>query len=113
MFRAHDVPADGDCLFHSLKVLLNLQISVAQLSAQVVDCMETREFLETDERFNIINEHLLRDAGWTNERILGPQGFVDSDGDQLDQVMSYVCSTQQILTIYTASVLHYCGSDRV
>ena len=46
VFRAHNVPADGDCLFHSIKILLDLQISVAQLRAQVVNYMET---LETDE----------------------------------------------------------------
>ena len=74
------MPADSDCLFHSIKILLDLQISVAQLRAQVVDYTET---LETDERFDIINVHLLHDAGWTIERILGPQGFVDWDGDQV------------------------------
>ena len=77
VFNAFQVPPDGDCLFHSVKRLLNLSMSVEELRAQVVDHMDS---LPPVEQMNIVNEHLLRDPSWQNERRFGPQGFRDDDG---------------------------------
>ncbi len=80
VFRAFHIPPDGDCLFCSVKTLLNLPIPVAELRTQVVDFMDG---LSPVEQVNIINEHLLRDPAWQNEQLFGPQGIFDAAGQEV------------------------------
>ena len=80
IFKSFHVPPDGDCLFHSFRRLLGLSMAVEELRAQVVEHMET---LPPVEQMNIVNEHLIRDPSWLNERHLGPQGFRDANGEEV------------------------------
>jgi hypothetical protein len=80
VFKSFHVPPDGDCLYHSAKRLLDLSISIAELRAQVVQHMDT---LPPVEQINIVNEHLLREPSWQDERLFGDQGVIDSDGNEV------------------------------
>ena len=79
-FKAFHVTPDGDCLFHSVKRLLDLQLAVQHMRAQVVNYMDG---LPPVEQMTIVNEHLLREPSWQNERILVPQGILDDDGEEV------------------------------
>ncbi len=82
VFRAFYVPPDGNCLFGSIKTLLNLPIPVAKLRTRVVNFMDG---LSPVEQVNIINEHLLLDQAW-QKRELQRLGLyvVDNDNDNSD-----------------------------
>jgi hypothetical protein len=75
-FKSFDVLPDGDCLFHSVIRLLNLSMPVAVLRTQVVEYMDG---LPAVDQINILNEHLLRDPSWHNERCF-EQGIYKGDG---------------------------------
>lgn len=79
-FKSFDVLPDGDCLFHSVIRLLDLSMPVADLRTQVV---EHQDGLPAVEQINIINEHLLREPSWQNERRFEGQGFFNSDGTEV------------------------------
>ena len=82
MFRSFKIPGDGDCLFSSVKKMLQLDLSVRDMRARVVEYMQTAR---PHVRISSINEHLTREPQWNNERLYDSDGrelFLDADNLQ-------------------------------
>jgi len=76
-FNAFFIAPDGDCMFTSVIKLLELEMSTADLRVMVVDRIES---YPVTGRVGAINEHMLRDPSWQNEREFRMEELVDRDG---------------------------------
>ena len=76
-FNAFFIAPDGDCMFTSVIQLLKLEMTVAALRSMVVDRIES---FPVTGRIGAINEHMLRDPSWQNERQFQIEELVDAHG---------------------------------